>query len=196
MRACCLLAQAFGLVASCALLNPPSALKRCREMAFADNTKEVAEKCKLAGDAQKWFHDNDVHDYTDVAMMASNEAETTPGIINVLVAADVESSKRPSGKIALRKFWVACRELCDYDRRPPTGNAVMTDTIIPTSENTNIEVAWKSRHNFVLPDAQLLIPTHQGRMWRDFGMVPTQITVWLAEVLRTRSCINKSVGRL
>ena len=130
-------------------------------MAFVDKTKELAEKSKLVGDAQKWFHDNGVRDYTGVPMMASNEAETTPSISSGLVAADVDSSKRPAGKIALRKFWVACRELYDYDRRPPTDNAVMTDTIIPTCENTNIEVAWKSRHNFVLPDARLLAPTHQ-----------------------------------
>ena len=68
------------------------------------------------------------------------------------------------------------------------------DTVIPTVEGTNILDAWQSRHNFILPDAQLLIPTLQGRMWRDFQMKPPQITVWLAEAIRTRSCVHKSVG--
>ena len=39
-------------------------------MAFVDKTKEIADKCKLLADAQKWFIGNDVRDYTDVAMMA------------------------------------------------------------------------------------------------------------------------------
>ena len=31
-------------------------------------------------------------------------------------------------------------------------------------------------------------------MWRDFQMQPPQITVWLAEAIRTRSCVHRSVG--
>ena len=88
-------------------------------MAFADKTKTAADKTKLAGDGRKWFEDNEVHDYTDVAMMASNEAETKVNIIDVLVAAEVVSSKTPIGEIALKKFWVACREHYEDDRRPP-----------------------------------------------------------------------------
>ena len=53
---------------------------------------------------------------------------------------------------------------------------------------------WLARHNFVLPDAQLLIPSQKGKLWMDFNKDPPQVRVWLAEELRTRSCISRAVG--
>ena len=41
--------------------------------------------------------------------------------------------------------------------------------------------SWLAKQAFIMPDAQLLIPHHQGEMWRDVSMQPPQLAVWIAE---------------
>ena len=112
----------------------------------------------------------------------------------MLKADNVPSSKLVPGILALKKFWIACRDRYELDRLPDRDSSVLADANIPASDDTDIAAKWKTKHNFALRYAQLLIPTHQGRLWRDAMMIPPRPTVWLAETLRTRSCINKSVG--
>lgn len=68
------------------------------------------------------------------------------------------------------------------------------DEPIPQAEEKTIVNLWSGRHNFELPDSQLLIPSVQERMWRDFNTNPPQLSVLLAEQVHTRSCISKTVG--
>ena len=89
---------------------------------------------------------------------------------------------------------MACREWYESERRLEKDNVVVVDSNIPNVDDIDIAAKWQARHNFGLPDAQLLIPTHQGKMWRGFSLHPPQITIWLAETLRTWSCVNKNVG--
>ena len=40
----------------------------------------------------------------------------------------------------------------------------------------------------------ILVDSIQGRMWREANASPPAVGVWLVEALRTRSCVDKSVG--
>ena len=66
--------------------------------------------------------------------------------------------------------------------------------MIPLQEEISIKAAWTIRHNFQLPDSQLLVATSLGKLWRDHGANPPHISVWLAEQIRTRSNLKPSNG--
>ena len=150
-------------------------------MPFAGKTEELAKKAKVPDAVQAWLAGTGVVDYTDIAMMAASEVEVTPTIIDVLLAVGIKPVEHVYGKIALKKFWMARRGLYEADRRPEKDNSVVIDANIPSADDLDIATKWQARLNFLLPDAQLRIQMH-----------PPQITVWLAETLRTRSCVNKA----
>ena len=70
----------------------------------------------------------------------------------------------------------------------------MTDAPIPLQDDAEIFKKWKEKHDVVLPDSHLLIANQQEKLWRDFGLETPQISVWLAESLRTRACVKPVAG--
>ena len=163
-------------------------------MALVDETLELADKMKVVAAAQAWFVKSDILHYSDVAVMAAKEGDVNAEIIDVMIAEGVNEMKAAGAKVNVKKFWVACRDQYEMDRRPERDASVVIDAPIPVPEDTDIVAKWKARHNFILPDSQLLIPNHQGKLWRDFNMSQPQISKWLAETLRTRSCVHKAIG--
>ena len=96
--------------------------------------------------------------------MAAKEENVNAEIIEVMIADGVNDMKAAGARINMKKVWVACRDQYELDRRPERDASVVIDAPIPILEETNIVAMWKGRHNFILPDSQLLIPNHQGKL--------------------------------
>ena len=90
---------------------------------------------------------------------------------------------------------MACTDLLAADRRhKETPVDPNVEAPIPEPEAVDIAKRWDDRHNFVLPDNQLLIPNQQGKMWRDFHADPHALSVWLGNKLRPRSFLDLPSG--
>jgi hypothetical protein len=139
------------------------------------------------------LHQMGVTTYEEVALMASEEEDVQENFGKIMAAANVAGAKTVIGMINIKKFWVACRKLYNSDKTPQTDSSIV-DAHIPLDDEIDIKAKWFGRHTLVLPDAFLLVASNQGKMWRDANATPPQIALWLAEVLRTRSCVDKSVG--
>ena len=146
-------------------------------------TTGFATKTAFPDDAEKFLRGIGNYDYESIALVAADEKETTAGVIGVLKANGCSSMDVIHGQPAAKKMWTACPKLYDSE-----------SWSMPRYDAATIAEAWSNRHNFVLPDAQLLIPSNQGKLWRDFNQIKPQASTWLAEQMRTRSCIDKSVG--
>ena len=156
---------------------------------------EFVAKAGLKDDVAKWLETTGYVTYEDVALIADDLSGVTAGLHAVMVAADVPSSKEIIAAVNCKKLWRLCKDQNELDRKAPSSTAEVTGEMpIPQVEHQQITELWKTRHNMVLPDSQLLIPTHQGKMWRELNMVPPQLSTWLAETLRTRACLHKSTG--
>ena len=132
-------------------------------------------------------------DYESVALMAAEEKAVEKNLVEPANAKSVKSTQTIKGKVAVTKFWIGCRRLYDTDKAPAPALSAQ-DAPIPVEQETDLKTRWSNRHNFVLPDAMILVDSNQGRMWRDCNASPPRVGVWLAEALRTRSCVDKSVG--
>ena len=155
---------------------------------------ETAEVANVPKEIREWLEKSNVLTPNDLAMMATDEKEVRPYISALMIADSVKDADKPAGIIAVKKLWFACRDIYEEGRRTNRDPSVVVDAPIPVPDEKNIVAKWTARHNFILPDSQLLIPNHQGKMWRDFQLDKPAISIWLAETLRTRSCIHKSVG--
>ena len=161
---------------------------------FTGKTMEFAVKAKLNTATIKWFVDGNVEDYSDVAIGAESGAEAVVNFAKPLISGGQIKENVPGDTIAVKKFWVMCRDQYEIDRKPNTGTASDLEAVIPLHEELTIKATWTARHKYELPDAQLLIGTLLGKLWRECTASPPGISVWLAERLRTRSNINPTVG--
>ena len=107
-------------------------------MALADKTLEIAERTKVATKAQEWFVKNDILHYSDIAVMAAKEENVNAEIIEVMIADGVNDMKAAGARINMKKFWVACRDQYELDRRPERDASVVIDAPIPIPEETDI----------------------------------------------------------
>ena len=165
--------------------------------AFGAKTQEIATEIALPKPIQDWFEGMDIITCEDIGLMATVEAEVKTNITAVLDQAGVADVKLPGNKIKLTKFWTRCREV--YEAEKARNKAVKSgqrdaETEIPEEDFADITTKWFARHSFVLPDAQLLVPSQQVKMWRDAQLNPRQVGLWLAEALRTKACIHKRSG--
>jgi len=160
---------------------------------IAAKTTATATAVGLDETVIAWLSAEGVFDYESVALMAASEGAVQSAMIEPAVAKNVECLKTIKGKITLTKFWVACRKLYETDRAPEPPISAL-DAPIPQVEDADLKTRWANKHGFVLPDAFLLIDTVQGKMWRDANAMPARVSVWLAESLRPRSCVDKTVG--
>ena len=128
--------------------------------------------------------------------MAAEEKLVDDNIVKLIVANGVATSKLPKGKIAIGKFWTYCRTAYEAEKAKTPSADTVGDAPIPEADSLNIAAVWFDLHNYVLPDAHLLIANQQGELWRDFNLNPPQLRVSLAEKLRTRSCIGRASGRV
>ena len=109
--------------------------------------------------------------------------------------------KQMGPKAAVRKFWGRCNSQWIEEQSAKAAVASATSTAlaisaapepppaeegIPSKDFALIVAAWEKRHNFVLPDAQLLVPSQQKEMWREFGKEPRQLADWDARQLRQK----------
>ena len=133
--------------------------------------------------------------YEDVAMACSSADATEVKFVKPMIAADVKSAKDDGiGVVRLRKFWLACTERHEKDRLPKKELEMDEEAPIPETEALGIAEQWSKLHNYVLPDAHLLIDNQQGRMWCDFMAKSKAVDVWLINKLRPRSCRSLPSG--
>ena len=136
---------------------------------FTGVTAKMAKEAKLEADMMAFLCARGYEDYEDIAMACSTSDGTTDKFVKPMVASDVKSAKDDGiGVVRLRKFWLACTERHAKDREPKKELDADDEAPIPEAEQVTIEEMWNKRHNYVLPDAHLLIDNQQGRMWRDF----------------------------
>ena len=156
---------------------------------FKGVTAKIAKEAKLEADMMAFLCSRGYEDYEDIAMACSTVDGTTDKFVKPMVAADVKTAKDDGiGVVRLHKFWLACTERHAKDREPKKELDADEEAPIPESEQITIEEMWSKRHNYVLPDAHLLIDNQQGRMWRDFTAKTKAVDVWLINKLRPRSC--------
>ena len=180
------------LAANLNLRDPPS-LSLAKMTALEVKAKAAATKAMLTENIEKWLIAEGLLEMSDVALLAKLEEQVKPNIIDAAIAASVTVSLKE--KAAIAKYWVICRAAYDNNNAPEAA-ASSTDGPIPPNDAADVKKAWAGRHNIVLPDAYMAIESIQGKIWRDATADPPRVTVWLAESLRTRSCLDKSVGHL
>jgi hypothetical protein len=157
--------------------------------AWSGITLKTATDVKLPDDMRKWFETKQYDDYSDIAMACSEVEGTEAKFVKPMIASNVQSAKDEGiGVVRLRKFWLACTDLLNKDRKPKKEMEADEEAPIPEVEAQDIAAKWFSLHNFVLPDAHLLIDNQQGKMWRDFCEKNKAVDVWLINKLRPRSC--------
>ena len=146
---------------------------------------DTAKSTKLPADMIAWFEQKQYDDYSDIAMACAIAEATETKFVNPMKASEVKSAKDDGiGVVKLRRFWLACTDLLSKDRTPKKELEADEEAPIPELETLEISAQWIARHNYVLPDAHLLIDNQQGRMWRDFNAKNKAIDVWL---INTRS---------
>ena len=159
----------------------------------ADKAAELAKSCGLERDFVDWLNNENILDVESVALMCAKEDLVHTCLTDPAKAANVESMKSIKGRVSVIKFWLACRKGYETDRLPvppPTAS----DEPIPSDKVVTLKAAWASKRGFVLQDAIVLVDSIQGRLWRECNASPPMVSVWLAEALRTRSCVDKTVG--
>jgi hypothetical protein len=157
-------------------------------------TQAFAEKNQLSGDVIAWFIAGGCVDYSDVSVGADNAAEAKTVYAEPLIAKGFLKAELPGDAIKIKKFWIQCNDQYQLDRNPSAGTGEEEEAVIPLKEELSIQASWTFKHNFQLPDAQLLVRTSLGKLWRDYGASPPHISVWLAEQIRTRSNIHPHNG--
>ena len=165
-------------------------------MPFCAKTAEMARDAAIKDDVIQWLEQAGFSSYRDVALMSTEEKDVKVDIVEPMRSSDppVASAKTPIGAVNIKSFWIACRAMRTADEANKCQDATAVEAPIPTPDQKSISKAWVDKHNIVLPDSMLLLDNTQGRIWRDMNCEPPRIAVWLAEKLRTKSCVNMTVG--
>ena len=124
--------------------------------AYTGITLEFATTAKVAALPAfvKWLiEEGGLHDYTDVAISGTSEDSFEEKIIKLMESENVDGIKRPGNKVALKKFWIACRDQFDADRKPRSDDNFQMDDPIPKVAEKIIVGLWADRHKFELPDS-------------------------------------------
>ena len=138
----------------------------------------------------------------DVATIAPTLELVDKNLIDEGKADGLDAVFKPLGpKAAVRKFWGRCNAQWTEEQTAKAAVATATSTAlavsaapepptadegIPSKDFALIVAAWEKRHNFVLPDSQLLVPSQQKEMWREFSKDPKQLADWDARQLRQK----------
>ena len=161
---------------------------------------------KVDGRVSEWLLSEGITDCESIASIAATEELVDKNFIQPLISAGVESLKKPGQAIGITKLWKKCRTLMEESElkakalvksvvdkadRPHT-----EDQEIPPPDARTISDAWDTKHGFTLTDSQLLSPFQQGKLWREFGMLPKTISFMDARQMRTRSMVNMPTGNL
>ena len=162
---------------------------------FSDRMESCVQSLKTPAAICNWLKREGITDVDSVALAATTEAQVDANLSEVAKAAGVEEAKTVGGKVAIKKLWIACRELYDSGKATQS-NPGLVDKPIPDEQDRCLKDTWVARHNFVLPDSYCLVETLQGKLWRDFCSTPPRLEVWLIEALRTRSCPAKMPNNL
>ena len=127
-----------------------------------------------------------------LGMAATTEAEVKTELIDMALAAQVKIDVIGE-KVAIKKLWKSCRETMEKKKSNGTTGAEQ-DEPLPEDTEIDIKMMWKSLHGIVLPEAWLLIPTLQGKLWRGACKSPPCLDILLLEKLRPLSQIDLPVG--
>ena len=165
-------------------------------MPLCVKTKEMANDAGIKEDVIQWLENAGFASYRDVALMSTEEKDVKADIVEPMRSSEtpVASAKTPIGAVNIKSFWIACRAMRTADETNKSQDATAVEAPIPTPDQKSISKAWLDKHGIVLPDSMLLLDNTQGRIWRDMNCEPPRIAVWLAEKLRTKSCVNMAVG--
>ena len=153
---------------------------------FADaKMTRLASECSLPESVIKWLNTQGVTACQKMAMAATSEEAVTKLMIEPMVSANLDGMQLLGTQASIQLFWHACRDDWKGERKSMDGRNVEEDAPIPEKAEIKLTEQWKKRHNFVLPDAQLLTAYQQGKVWRDLQLSPPQIDKWFAMKLRT-----------
>ena len=132
------------------------------ELAFIMNSMKV---CK---EFMEWLvePDQSILSVEDFAVLASKEELVAANIIGH-AKAKVSKAASIGESVKITKAWRACRaatDAADSQKKEPAETRLEA----PMDDGTKASVleAWVKRHNFVLPDAKLLVETLQGAVHR------------------------------
>ena len=179
--------------------------------ALSDVVIAMAAECKVDDEVMKWLLKSNVRTIEDVATIAPTEALVDANLIEEAKNEGVKAFATMGPKAAVRKFWSRCRTLWTEEETAKSALSAATSTAlavaasqpvapiddgIPIKDFEAIVKAWESKHGFILPDAQLLIPAQQKALWRDFNQTNPQVSYWDARQLRQKSAINRKTDTL
>ena len=90
-------------------------------------TQSYAVGCKLTKEVIQWFKAGGAPDYTDVAIGAEDAADARKRYAEPLIAKGILKAEVPGDAIMVKKFWIACNDQYQRDRKPSTGTAEEED---------------------------------------------------------------------
>ena len=83
---------------------------------FSDKTKAIATKVGLPAPMEKWLTSEQLCEIGDITLMEGIDADVELNIVTAAKAANVTCGLKD--KIAVKKFWIACRDVYDTARLP------------------------------------------------------------------------------
>ena len=96
-------------------------------MAFTGKILEFADESGLPAEFRAWFAKVGVITLEDKALACTTETEVA-ATLNVPAKADgVEAADKLPGKIAMKKFWIACRAAYDEGKRSKDDNTAIIE---------------------------------------------------------------------
>ena len=124
------------------------------------------KSCKFLAVPQEFIDflaKNGITDADSFALMAAKEEDIPKEIFETAAASGCEV-KVLSGKISIKKLWLACRKGLSASTSRPAGSD--SNDSIAKETDLDIRAQWKQLHAIVLPDAWLLIAPLQAKLWR------------------------------
>ena len=156
------------------------------ESIFAQMGKDAG----VSAEAMDWLKSQGITSPSKFGVLAAEEKEVRAEIIDMMTAGGVKFEKLDD-KAAVKMLWLACRKNMKVESQEDGGEI---DAPLPKETKQDLDTVWHRVHGFTPPDAWLLVPTLQGKLWRAFNQEKPKVEPLLAEALRPLSCSNRAIG--
>ena len=124
-------------------------------------------------------------------ILASEEKEVKVEIIDMMLAGGVKL-ERLDDKASIKLLWRSCRKTISGGSPPDDG--VSGDSAIPKAPKEDLDALWLRSHGFTIPDAWMLAPSLQLKIWRSFNDEEPVVVPLLAESLRLKTVTGRAAG--
>ena len=144
----------------------------------------------------RWLGTNGFMNAIDFAIMCDSEKACESQLIAPAEADGVKFVPLVQ-KTFVKKLWAAAdahRAAEAQAKARAVGAAGTVEAEISPETVADLSAAWFKKHAIVIPDAWLLTPLLQGKLWRSIQLDPVVMDVLLVETLRPMSCSDKSAG--